>query len=666
VTWEDVLIPGHLLKEVSMPVMVPEDVHELTGVSDPRSSPDGRTIAYAVWKIDKDANDVKGAIWLAPVDGSAPPRQFTSGTSRDADPRWSPDGTRIAFTSKRDGGVPQLYVMPVGGGEARKLTDLKEDVTQPAWSPDGNRIVFVARHRAPEYGEVDDKKRAPRRITRLQFKLDNVGWTFDRPQHLFVVPADGSAEPTQITSGDFEHEQPNWSPDGTKIAFASARHEDWDTTPIRDIYVMPSEGGDPVCVTSVDGTCSAPSWSPDGSRIAFLFWPGVFDDPRHTQVAVVPADGGQRVVLTDSLDRNCAPYFTGVREPIWEGNESLLFAIEDGGNVPMYRVAADGSSKPEVVVGGDFMVTGYDAVAGQIVHSYHTPIQLSELFVGDRQVTEVGRAFCEARELQAPERFVAISADGSEVEAWIMKPAGFEEGTKYPLLLNIHGGPFSQYGNKFFDEFQVYAGAGYAVVYPNPRGSSGYSEAWGRAIRGPVTDGPGWGTVDYEDCMAVVDEALKRFEFLDSDRLGVIGGSYGGYMTSWIVGHTDRFQCAISERAVNQFMSEGEESDFGTLFKSEIGAYFWEAPDAYLKHSPATYAKNIVTPLLILHSENDLRCPVGQAEGLFAILRTLKREVEFVRFPVEGHELSRSGNPVHRVMRFEIILDWLGRYLKAS
>jgi dipeptidyl aminopeptidase/acylaminoacyl peptidase len=649
-----------------MPAMVPEDVYELTGVGDPRLSPDGRTIAYAVWRIDKEANDVRGAIWLAPVDGSSPPRQFTSGTSRDADPRWSPDGTRIAFTSKRDGGVVQLYVMPVGGGEAQKLTDFKEDVTQPAWSPDGDRFVFVARVRAPEYEEVDDKKRAPRRITRLQFKLDNVGWTFDRPQHLFVVPADGSAQPTQITSGDFENEQPNWSPDGTKIAFASARHEDWDTTPIRDIYVMPSDGGDPVCITAVDGYCGSPSWSPDGSRIAFLYAPGVFDDPRHTQVAVVPADGGERVVLTDSLDRNCAPYFTGVREPIWEGNDSLLFGIEDGGNVPLYRVAADGSARPELVIGGDFMLTGYDAVRGQIVHAYHTLTQLSELFVGDRQVTEVGRAFCEARDLPAPERFVAISADGSEVEAWIIKPAGFEEGTKYPLLLNIHGGPFSQYGNKFFDEFQVYAGAGYAVVYSNPRGSSGYSEAWGRAIRGPVTDGPGWGTVDYEDCMAVVDEALKRFEFLDSDRLGVMGGSYGGYMTSWIVGHTDRFQCAISERAVNQFMSEGEESDFGTLFKSEIGAFFWEAPEAYLKHSPSTYAKNIVTPLLIIHSENDLRCPVGQAEGLFGILRTLKREVELVRFPVEGHELSRSGNPVHRVMRFEIILDWLGRHLKAS
>jgi dipeptidyl aminopeptidase/acylaminoacyl peptidase len=649
-----------------MPSMVPEDIYELTGVGDPRISPDGRTIAYAVWKVDKESNDVKGAIWLAPVDGSSPPRQFTSGTSRDADPRWSPDGTMIAFTSKREGGVPQLYVMPVGGGEARKLTDLKEDVTQPEWSPDGQKIAFVARVRAPEYEEVDDRKRAPRRITRLLFKLDNVGWTFDRPQHVFVVRADGSAEATQITSGDFEDEQPIWSPDGSRIAFASARQDDWDLSTIRDIYVVPSEGGDPACITAVDGACSAPSWSPDGSKIAHLYIPGVLDDPHHAQVAVVPAGGGERVVLTESLDRNCAPYFTGVREPIWERDDSLLFGAEDGGNVHLYRVAADGSGEPEIVIGGDLMLTGYDALDGTVVHSYHTPTRLSELFVGDRQVTEVGKPFTEPRELPAPERFMAVSADGSEVEAWIMRPAGFEESKKYPLLLNIHGGPFSQYGNKFFDEFQIYAGAGYAVVYSNPRGSSGYSEAWGRAIRGPVTGGPGWGTVDYEDCIAVVDEALKRFEFLDSDRLGVMGGSYGGFMTSWIVGHTDRFQVGISERAVNQFQSESEESDFGPLFKSEIGAYFWEAPDAYQKLSPSSYAKNIQTPLLIIHSENDLRCPVGQAEGLFAILRTLKREVELVRFPVEGHELSRSGNPIHRVMRFEIILDWLGRYLKGN
>jgi len=648
-----------------MPVMVPEDVYELTGVADPRLSPDGRTVAYVVWRIDKDANETLSAIWLAAVDGSSPPRQFTAGTSRDGDPRWSPDGSTIAFTSKREAGTAQLYVIPAAGGEARKLTDLKEDVTQLAWSPDGARLAFVSRVRDPEYDESDDKKRAPRRIKRLWFKLDNVGWTFDRRQHLFVVPADGSEKPKQITSGDFEDEHPAWSPDGSKIAFDSARHEDWDITLIRDIYVMPADGGDPVCVTAVDGYCTLPSWSPDGSRFAFLFNPSVFDDPRHTHVAVIPAEGGTRTVLTASLDRTCAPYFEGIREPIWEGNESILFGIEDQGNVTMYRVGADGSA-PELVIGGDLMLTGYDAVAGQVVHSFHTPTSLSELFVGDRQLTELGRAFSDARELPAPERFTAVSPDGSEVEAWIMKPAGYEEGTKYPLLLNIHGGPFSQYGNKFFDEFQIYAGAGYAVVYPNPRGSSGYSEEWGRAIRGPVTGGPGWGTVDYEDCMAVVDEALKRFEFLDSDRLGVMGGSYGGYMTSWIVGHTDRFQCAISERSVNDFLAEGEESDFGPFFKSEIGAYFWEAPDAYLKHSPITYAKNIVTPLLILHSENDLRCPVGQAEGLFNVLRTLKREVELVRFPVESHELSRSGNPVHRVMRFQVILEWLDRHLKPS
>src|SRR5207247_4084804 len=189
----------------------------------------------------------------------------------------------------------------------------------------------------------------------------------------------------------------------------------------------------------------------------------------------------------------------------------------------------------------------FDAVQGQVVHTATAPTALAELFIGDRRLTEVGRPFAEGRELSSPERFTAVSPDGTEVEAWIIRPAGFDAGRTYPLLLTIHGGPFTQYGNKFFDEFQVYAGAGYAVVYCNPRGSSGYSEAWGRAIRGPVEGGPGWGTVDYEDVMAVVDEALKRFEFVDPDRLGVMGGSYGGYMTSWIVGHTARFQVGISD-----------------------------------------------------------------------------------------------------------------------
>ncbi|HEX8099116.1 MAG TPA: S9 family peptidase [Actinomycetota bacterium] len=640
--------------------MRPEDVYELTGVTDPRISPDGRLAAYVVWSIDRDRNDYRGAIWVAALDGSEPPRQFTSGTKRDGDPRWSPDGKQLAFTSKRDGETGQLYVMPADGGEPRKLTDTKQDVELPVWSPDGTRIAFVSRVPAPEYDEKDEKRRAPRRFKRLQYKLDNEGWTADRPKHLFVVPVDGSGPAGQLTSGDYEDDQPAWSPDGKTIAFASARHEDWDITLVRDLYLIDADGGEPELLTKSDGASSRPAFSPDGSRIAFLFYPGVWDDPKHTRIAVLDLQSRDRRVLTESLDRTAAPNYTGIREPIWENDETIVFAVEDSGNDPLYRVRADGSGDPELLVGGDHMLAGYDAAAGQIVYAKHTPTSLAELHVGDRQLTEVGKAFTSGRELVEPERFTAISADGSEVEAWVMRPAGFEEGTKYPMLLNIHGGPFGQYGNKFFDEFQVYAAAGYVVVYPNPRGSSGYSEEWARAIRGPSNgEGPGWGTVDYEDCMAVVDEAVKRFDFIDPDRLGVMGGSYGGYMTTWIIGHTDRFQAAISERAVNQFVSQWGSSDFGFDFKGYTGAFLFEDFEGYVKMSPATYATQITTPLLILHSEGDLRCPIEQGEHLFVTLRLLKRDVEMVRFPAEGHELTRSGNPAHRVQRFRIILEWL-------
>ena len=250
------------------------------------------------------------------------------------------------------------------------------------------------------------------------------------------------------------------------------------------------------------------------------------------------------------------------------------------------------------------------------------------------------------------------------MEAWIARPAGFEEGKTYPALLNIHGGPFTQYGNGFFDETQVYAGGGYAVIYANPRGSSGYAEDWGRAIMGPGDLGPGWGSVDYEDLMAVVDTALERYDFIDPERLGVLGGSYGGYMTSWIVSHTNRFKAAISERAVNNLVSMFGSSDVGWVFKGYHGDFVYDAVDKYLQISPWTYAKQIETPLLILHSENDLRCNIEQGEALFTTLRLLGKDVEMVRFPAESHELTRSGNPIHRVQRFELVLEWFDRFLK--
>lgn len=645
--------------------MAPEDVYRLAGVSEPRLSPDGRTVAYVVWRIDSEANEYTSTIWLRAAEGDGEARQFTFGPRRDTMPRWSPDGKALAFVSNRDDDGLQLHVIPVSGGEARKLTGFKdEDVDDVTWSPDGHNIAFSARLRDGAYEEEDEERRAPRRITRLQFKLDNVGWICDRRSHIFVVGADGSGEPHQLTKGEFDHHHPAWSPDGSRVAFSAGRHDNWDVYPATDIYVADVDGGEPSCLTKTDGEATDPAWAPDGSRLAIHYSPGVFDAPRHTQLALLDAAGGEPEILTSSFDRQCRPY-PPLRPPLWVGDD-VYFCVEDHGNTHLYSIRTDGSRESHRVVGGALGIAGFDKVGDALVYTASTPTTLSELYSGDgARLTNVTGPLAEERELVEPERFTATSEDGSEVEAWIMRPAAFADGNRYPVLVNIHGGPFTQYGNKFFDEFQVYCGAGYVVVYSNPRGSSGYSEEWGRAIRGPDDDGgEGWGTRDYEDIMAVTDAALESYDFCDADNVGVMGGSYGGFMTSWIVGHTARFKAACSERAVNQWLSMYGSSDFGWTFKAYMGSFAHEDVDTWLKTSPWTYATDITTPLLIMHSDNDLRCNIEQAEQLFTTLRLLERKVEFVRWPAEGHELSRSGNPAHRVMRFEILLDWFDRYMK--
>ena len=519
--------------------MRPEDLYDLTWASDPRLSPDGKTVAYVVNSIDREENTYRGAIWLAAVDGSSPSRQLTAGKKSDGTPRWSPDGTRLAFTSNRDGDKKQLYVLPLDGGEPVCLTDLKEDAAQPAWSPDGTRIAFAARVPDPAYEEEDEKKRLPRRFTRHRYKLDSVGWTGDRRTHIFVVTVDGSSPAQQLTDGDFEDDAPTWSPDSSRIAFASARDDDWDVQLRQQIWVVDAARRR-AAATDARRRLLRPALVVAGRLSIACNWsPGGFDRPRHDRIAVLDAATGERRVLTEELDLQCGAY-PPVREPIWDGG-SILFAVEEHGNTHVRRVPAAGGAV-EPVVSGDVWVNGFDAAGDVVVHAASTPTMPNEIFVGDRQLTEVSKAFTEQAPCQPSERFVATSPDGEEVEAWLVRPHDFEAGKRYPLLLNIHGGPFTQYGNKHFDEFQAYARAGYVVVYSNPRGSSGYSEAWGRAIRGPVDGGPGWGSLDYDDLMAVVDTALQQFDFIDPDRLGVMGGSYGGYMTSWIVSHTDRFQ----------------------------------------------------------------------------------------------------------------------------
>ena len=650
--------------------MGPADVAALVDVGDPRVAPDGGLVAFVVTTVDLEANEYRSRVWLAAADGSAPPRPFTSGRCRDKRPRWAPDGRSLAFVSHREDEGSTLHVIPVvGGGEVTTVANWPEEIEDLAWSPDGTRLAFAARQRDEErYGKEREKDQPPRRIDRLFYRLDDVGWTADRRRQLFLVPVDGSTRPRPLTSGPFEHSGLAWSPDGAHLAFAAARHETWDLDRAVDLFRVATAGGHPERLTETALHYSRPSWSPDGSRLAFLV-DDPRSEPRHTQVGVLAPGGPGPRVLTTALDRQCGPFLAGAREPVWDGDD-LVFAVEDAGNVHLYRVDTEGG-KPEVVVAGDRQVTGWDMAGGMLAFTATTPTELPELFSlgpggAERRLTHLGRALSADREIVATERFAATSADGSEVEAWVIRPAGFEPGRRYPALLNVHGGPFTQYGNKLFDEFQVQAGAGYAVLYSNPRGSSGYSEAWGRAIRGPKAaedPGSGWGGVDYEDLMAVVDEAVARFDFVDPGRLGVLGGSYGGYMTSWIVGHTDRFLAACSERAVNNLLTMEHTSDYASTFDAYLGVRGLDDPGEYLRQSPITYVRHMETPVLILHSEEDLRCPVSQAEELFVALRLLGKRVEFVRFPAASHELSRSGAPAHRVRRFEVILDFFSRHL---
>ncbi len=653
--------------------MRPEDVYSLTSVGDPRISPDGRRVAYVVTRIDEEANAYRTAIWVSSLDGSEESRQLTTGTRADHSPRWSPDGRWLAFVSNRDGedekkAHGELYVLPADGGEPRRLTESKEGVDAVAWSPDSSRLAFTRRDRDEAYDEEDDRRRAPRRFTRVFFKLNGVGWIGDRRNHVFVVGVDGADE-RQLTEGDCENSQPSWSSDGSHIVFTSMRGDRWDVEFAEALYELDvaADGAEPKRLSQADESASSASFSPDGSLIAYIHTPEDGTYPHHSQIAVMRADGSDRRILTASLDRNCAPYPLG-REPVWDGDR-IAFGVEDGGNVHVYTVSADGSGEPELLVGGEQSTGLYDLVDGVVAYTASTHTRPAELFAGDgKRITSVCDDFVAGRELSDVERFTALSADGTEVDAWLVRPSDFDESQRYPVLLTIHGGPFSQYGTGFFDEVQVYAGAGYCVLFSNPRGGSGYSEEWGRAIRGSGNNGtgPGWGSVDYEDVMGVVDTALEKYPFLDSERLGVLGGSYGGYLTSWVVGHTKRFKAALSERAVNQLVSAFGSSDLFWVFERQFGGPMWENVDEWMRMSPTTYAHEIETPLLVVHSENDLRCNIEQGEHLFTLLRLHGKEVEMLRFPAESHELSRSGSPIHRVQRFDAILEWFGRYLSPG
>jgi dipeptidyl aminopeptidase/acylaminoacyl peptidase len=639
-------------------------------------SPDGSTVAFVVTRIDMAAKGYRSQVWVARTDGTEAPRPLTGG-EHDGNPCWSPDGRWLAFTSTRGATRREttLHVLPFAApGEVRTVATMPDGLSDISFSPDGRWISFVSRtqherYRAKGADDGDTSWQSPRRIDRFFSTLNGEGWVFDRPAHVYVVAADGTSAPRNLTPGDHQHSGPSWLPDASGLVLDAARHDTWDLDLANDLHVVRLDGT-VTALTRQTGNYHHASPSPDGALVAFIGNDDASTYPQNCRVGVVPVTGGDHRWLTTSLDRSFETT-AGTVVPCWVDATTLLCTAEDAGQTHVVRVRTDGTP-PEWVTRGEMSVKSLDAKGGTVVFSASAVTEVTDVFVldhdGPRRLTDFAHRYRAQVQVADWERFSVPCTDGTDrIDAWIMRPAGFDPAQRYPVVLNVHGGPHSQYGETFFDEAQMQAAAGFVVLMCNPRGSSGRHEAWGQAILGTNhhrVPGSGWSGLDVDDVMAVLDAALERYPFCDPARVGMQGGSYGGYMATELAGRfSNRFRAVCSERAVNNLLTEEFTSDIATSFRAEYGPSHLDDPEVYTSTSPIRHVRTIECPFLIIHSENDLRCPISQAEELFVAMRLLGKDVTFYRFPGEDHELSRSGSPVHRVQRAEIILDFFGRHL---
>jgi dipeptidyl aminopeptidase/acylaminoacyl peptidase len=623
----------------------PEDLSRLRQPGGVALDPSGSKVAFVVSIPDVDEDAYQRSIWIADSGGV---EQFTSGP-RDSLPRFSPDGDRIAFLRSPDEGKPaQVAVIPVHGGEARVLTDFEFGAEGLEWSPDGSSLAATAVTPASDWEDVDEdeRKRRPRRITQVPYRFDNMGWRDDRRRHIWLVDPSGSSEPRCLTPGEFDETFPAWSPDGQRIAFLTDRDPARGLTPGNEIMTVEvATGAQEVAVPR--GFWVMPSYRPDGA-LHVLGDPSL-DYPLLLTLHRVEADGST-TPLTAHLDRSSVSLAGGPPFVCWDGTSAIV-ALEDSGKTGLVSVAPDGAVS--TLIDQESTLTSADAAGGRIVYTATTWDNPGEVYEvgGDSPISNLNT---ETLDLVEPHHFRAIS-DGHEIDVWVLLPEG--DGP-VPLLLNIHGGPASQYGFGFFDEFQIYASAGYGVVACNPRGSSGRGLDFLRAVIGD-----GWGAVDMTDIEAAVDTALERFPRLDPGRMGIMGGSYGGFMTAWMIANEDRWQSAVVERALTNFVSFAGTSDIGGTFPYYYTRANYPDWDTWWAKSPLAYVDRVSTPTLVLHSENDFRCPIEQGEQYFMALLRNGTPTEMVRFPGEGHELTRSGKPKHRKERFDIVLDWHSRHL---
>ena len=660
--------------------ITPQDIYSFELVSDVRLSPDGRNVIYAVQRVDRKTEKKYSNLWLAPVEGGEP-RQFTFGDQNDGMPRWSPDGSQIVFLSNRadkEKGA-QIYLIGMNGGEARPLAQIDGGVNSLSWSPDGKKLLCMVRKTDAEELErrKDEHKKklgvVARHIQRVFYKLDGYGYLPKERTHLWTVEVK-SGKTKQLTDHTvYDEYGVSWSPDGKQIAFVSNRSDEPDfNLDADDLYVMPSAGGEFAKIETPSGGKGMPVFSPDGKWLAYYGngYPGEWY--RNNCLWVAPADGSQAPRnLTEQTDLHIdstvindagAPEFT---PPTWsKDSQRIYFPVVLNGSSLVVSIGRDGSNLQTLIgEGGTVGSFSFDREQQRLVYFYgrmHDPVQIfyRDLASGkERQLTNLNQEWLSKINLGKVEEVWFKGPDGNDLQGWIIKPPDFDAARKYPSIMEIHGGPLTLYGNNFMHEFYYLAAQGYVVYFCNPRGGRGYGEKHAGAIWG------GWGDADYGDLMAWADFMQKQ-PYIDPTRMGVTGGSYGGYMTVWIIGHTQRFKAAVTQRCVSNFISMWGSSDMNWSFQEVLGNKTpFEDVQKFWDHSPIKYIGNARTPTLVIHNEFDMRCPIEQGEQVFVALKKQGVEAEMVRFPDEPHGLSRIGRTDRRIARLEHIARWFNKYL---
>ncbi len=686
----------------------PDDLYRLRVPIDPRLSPDGRLVAFTVKRSAPGHDGYRYAVWLASTDGSAPARQVTIGTRSDRHARFSPDGRTLAFISDRrltaeeEPDRPkeakdrldtdQLYLLPLDGGEARRLTDLPRGVGDFDWAPDGRSIAVLTSSRGATLAEDTRRWGRPpkpkpgetplsdyRYLDRLAYQYNGVGFIDDRDAHLWVVDAT-TGEARSLVAGPTAEASPVWSPDGTRIAFTANRRPHPDLDARSSVFVVDVASRDVTAITGgADAVFYSPAWTRDGAAILALGdrFPRVYYRCGIWRFAADGSDAGpgggtdllaESGLKPDASLNSDATIGEGAHLVPGTDGETVLFTAPVEGAYELWRVALDGDDEPVRLTEDRHYLSGWDAVpAGD--RDLVTAIRSAATTLPEVVVFE---AAATARGTKAPRALSSLNdelareihwvepverrwqSDGRDISGWLL-PAG---DSRQPLVLQIHGGPHTLYGWSPMLEWQVLAGSGISVLASNPRGSEGYGEAFNRANLGDWGDGP------MADVLAGVDQAIED-GLADPERLGVTGGSYGGYLTNWIVGRTDRFRAAITCRSVVDMRLLFLTGDISGAewARIEFGRSPWEEPEYFHSISPLSLAANVRTPLLIQHSERDIRTTVAQAESLFTVLRSLRRPVRFMRVPEENHELTRGGVPYRRAENLVQVRDWFVHFL---